>query len=255
MCCICHVLYQTTKKKRCLYVYKRLLKLFKNIALECPYPFSHIIIKTFVYYLNSKYEDIPKCAQTFFIEKQERYFEEVYYFLNNNKWDKWVFGYLVVNLFKIDLCIFENERPHYLYYNIVTNSSKIIYLKYQKNRFILLIPEVKINKPHFVKPYGMMYEKENIYNSQYSINNIPLINGNKIRHYREIKTEKVELYTIKGCFKETHYVFINKDECVGYFNPKTSKCNPYFYVNLKIFNVDVIKADSLEEARNILETF
>ena len=253
--CISFLMYKNTKNKTKNYVRKKLLKFFKYVALKTNFPFSHIIIKTFVKCLHKLDPKIPKCTETFCLEHAEEYVRQVNMFLEGN-YDinhKYVFGYLVAYVFKINVYI----QPVMLYYTIF-NDCKIIYLKnYETDKFKILIPKpAKIIRPHFIKPQGVVIMKEDrkFYTSIYSINKIPLINIDYSYHFCNVAQEQLSLFTISGNNSgNCYYVFVNEDECVGYFNPKTSVCAPRFFVDLLKFTVQIVHAETLQQAKAILQ--
>ena len=269
MASVCLIMFGKETKTHRKNLRKRLLDRFKKCLFdeEC---FKFSCVKTFVARLNAIYGEVafPKSAETCFQIKRDALLREGTKFLEQSEsregyiYDRFTYGYLVTDVFNVNVIIHENNIMVHLSKNYLADDGPLydIHLGYDGTRFKALVP--KINRVPFNLTNSKMknFELRRVSKDACDVVTCfspPVVIGYRVYICYVNNREKNTMYTVtqKNNFKFTEPTYIVAgDECVGYADEKHS-LNPYFYLkepNERVC-IALVNAKSIEDAMQCVQ--
>jgi hypothetical protein len=207
-------------------------------------------VKAFVKRLHLIHPDtIPKSAETFYHTDTCKFRLEATAFLQRNReigmiTDKFVFGYLLCQLFKVSVTYYQPEAVR-----LNTPEGYELHIRHENHQFTLSEPIVKQIRLSYGGAKGVTYNETKIIKPQYMLDGVvrlvPPCSKREHVHWCKIDTVDAEIHTIQG---EGIYVFLNDEtNLLGYTSEKLCR----FFI-LEPGTLMVVKAQSVEEAKRFI---
>ncbi len=255
MACFCDAIYGEHTIERRTRMRYMLLEMFRNQVFDRneqlnPHCFEFPAVKAFVNRLHLIHPDvIPKSAETFYNIDTCKFRLEAVAFLQRNRdvgviTDKFVFGYLMCQLFRVAIVYYQPEEVH-----LGSASTYILHIKHENQRFTLMEPVVKQKRNSFGGAKGTLYNESKLLLPIYMMDHKirlapPCIKGHQV-HCCVIDVVDDMIHTLYG---NNLYVFMNNiHNVIGHC--RSDKC--HFFI-VEVGMLMVVSASSLDDAREIV---
>lgn len=269
MASVCLIMFGKETKAHRKSLRKRLLDRFKKCLFdeEC---FKFSCVKTFVARLNAIYGEaaFPKSAETCVQTKRDSLLREGTKFLEQSEsregyiYDRFTYGYLVADVFNVNVVIHENQTMVHLSKNYLADDGPLydIHIRYDGTRFKALVPKINRVPFNLINTKMKNFELRRVSKDACDVVTCfspPAVIGYRVYICYVNNREKNTMYTVtqKNNFKFTEptYIVIG-DECVGYADEKHS-LNPYFYIKKPQDRVCIalVNAKSIEDAMQCVQ--